>query len=96
MMKELFKDMNYVYRLVFSYVGDPKKIALPFVSYRPNQALFHFEKIISKDQVGRVQVIAETLNQAIGYRMKMQEQFLVGGKWTNQNPNATIEKPSTI
>ncbi len=84
---------NYKYRIVFSYSGNPKKIALPFVAYAPNQAIFYFKETLSKEAKDKFRLIAKTLNQAIQYPVLDQEQFFVGDAWSVLKPTAKIEKP---
>lgn len=85
-----FVDMNYTYRLVFTYLGDPKKIQLPFVSYHPSQAIFHFENILGKEERLKVEKIAKTLNQAVGHPVKVQEEFKIGNEWTPDYNRKTV------
>jgi hypothetical protein len=74
-------EMNYIYRLVFSYLGDPKKIPIPSVTYRPAKAFFHFDRILNEEDRSRIIKIAGTLNNAIGKPVQVQDEYLVDGKW---------------
>ena len=95
MISELvYDEMNYVYRVVFSYVGNPKKFPVPFVRFKPKEAIFSFKKVLDLREKSIIKKIGEDLNQALGYPVKMQEQFYVNDSWTNQPTDTIIEKPS--
>lgn len=89
------QDMTYIYRIVFSFVGDPDKIPLPFVRYKPGKAIFNFETILKKEDRDKIVKIAKTLNRALGHPVEFKEESFVDNNWTLYNRSAKIDKPIT-
>ena len=91
MTSEIVDEMKYTYRLVFSYVTDPCRITLPFVRYKPKQAIFNFEEKLTKENIYKITKLALDLNQAKDCPVEIKEEYFVNEVWTNQDPDTKID-----
>jgi hypothetical protein len=55
--------MESIYKIEFNYVSNPKKIALPFVAYKPNKTIWFFGKVLNEVEKHKIIKIAKTLNE---------------------------------
>ena len=80
--QSLFDDDVYKYRLVFTYPAQPRKIPLPNVGYRPNQAIFYYPERLGEDSVKAVSAIALRLAPPLpNVRVTCAEEFKEGNDW---------------
>ena len=80
-------SLDYPYRVVFTYLSAPKKIALPFVRIKQNKAIFYFEDKLSRENLKKIKTIGFELNQADKYSPTMREETRLGTLWVKIEEN---------
>ena len=83
-------ELNYKYRLIFTYPATPDKIDLPFVEYAPNQITFNFEKVLSEEDKQKFIDIAQSLDLSLTGKVKYKAQENYQGHWVERISSETL------